>query len=569
MKPPVGLPILVCVLGSGLGLTSLWNEGPTLDEPVYLMAGTGYLRSGRFDLNPEHPPLWKELAAAPLLFMGTGNGPLDPWHPGNAWEAESIFRCARFALFLLLFPVTGWLVYTWSRELWGQWGGIFSLVLYAFCPNLLAHCRLVTPDFPATASFLAVCYAFWRYCTRPSLGRFACCALVLGLALACRFTVLLLVPSMVLILLIQAHRNAPCPALQPGKPFRGIPSAGRVFAIPALLLMASVPILALPYGLTGFSHYFTGLSRFMAHAGASGHDGFLFGRYSREGWWYYYPVALALKTPLPILISLLLCAVSRGWSGARPDGAEAFLWMPVAVLLLAASVNKVSIGVRLVLPILPLVYVGLGRLVTLPCWKQPLSKAAAACLGVWYITVSWSIHPNYLGYFNELVGREKGYHYLSDSNVDWGQDLPRLAAYLRETGREGILLAYFGLAPPDYYGIRWQYLPSNDPNKDGAWRAAWEQSGCFLQEGEPRLLAISVTLLKGVPFTDHTVYSWLEARLPAARIGSSIFVYDITGDADAAERLLKIYEAYGPRELAERERALIGAGARNDPIQPE
>jgi hypothetical protein len=231
--------------------------------------------------------------------------------------------------------------------------------------------------------------------------------------------------------------------------------------------------------------------------------------------------------------------------------------------------NKVNLGLRLVLPIYPLAFVAVGRLATLEVFTKRPAKWLAGALALWYVAGCFQTYPHYLSYVNALVGPKRGYHYLSDSNVDWGQDLPRLAVYLNGRRANGVLLAYYGLAPAEYYGIRCQVLPTGDSRKD---TLAWSSSNGYFCEERPRLLAISVTLLKGVPFDDHSVYRWLEERKPVAAVGRSILVYDITGDPDASRHLVRLYEgcaapederlrdafeAFGPPTLAEQERKLL------------
>lgn len=562
----VGLVALVLAISAALGVSSLWTDGPTFDEPQYVMAGHGYLTGARFDINPEHPPLWKELGAIPLLFCGLGSPPIDPWSQTNSVSAETIYRLPRLVM-LLLFVLTGVCAYSWSRELWGPGGAALSLLFCAFSPNLLAFGRLFTPDFPIAAFSLAALYAFWRYCQRPTRVRFGLCAVGLAAALASRFSGLLLVPSFAVVLMFGCARGDALAVLTTEAPRRWRPWTLAAI-IPLAVLLAALPFVALTYGFTGFPHYVAGFRKFFEHATASGHHAFLWGQYSRDGWWYYFPAAMALKTTIPALLAVTAAAAIGRRSGGRSSG-EYFLWISAGILLLAASTNKVNLGVRLVLPVYPLAFVAVGRLATLGLLTRRPGRIILAVLLAWHVVAGLRIHPHYLSYFNEAVGPRQGYHYLSDSNVDWGQDLPRLALYLEERGVDGVLLAYFGLAPPQYYGIRSQVLPTGDPVKDSL---AWRSSGGHFHGGRPRLLAISVTLLKGIPFDDHSVYSWLEEREPAARIGYSILVYDITDDRDASRNLIRVYEScrppeegrlagafemFGPPKLMEDERRLL------------
>src|SRR5439155_5938092 len=67
-----------------------------------------------------------------------------------------------------------------------------------------------------------------------------------------------------------------------------------------------------------------------------------------------------------------------------------------------------------------------------------------------------------LSYFNELVGGPReGWRWLVDSNLDWGQDMKRLARYLAARGEPPVKLAYFGLGDPSRYGIRCEMVISS------------------------------------------------------------------------------------------------------------
>jgi hypothetical protein len=160
--------------------------------------------------------------------------------------------------------------------------------------------------------------------------------------------------------------------------------------------------------------------------------------------------------------------------------------------------------------------------------------------------------PHHLAYFNEAAGFPQsiwkggsgfGYRYLGDSNVDWGQDLRGLSRYMKDEGIPMIYLSYFGNVPPEVYGIRFQYAP--------AYGFLARPAIDVLPPGtDPELFAISVYNLQGVHFKDRTLYDWLRWREPVAKIGNSIFVYDVTGDAKSHFRLAQAYWTEGPWELA-------------------
>ena len=533
-RTEAGLVAAILVISAVLGISSMMLDGPTFDEPVYLMAGYEYLRTGNFEFNSEHPPLWKELAAIPILLSGVKGERFNPWAASNPIDMPTAFFRSRLVLFLL-FPITGLILYLWAKQCWGVRGGLMSLFFYAFSPNLLAFARLVTPDFPVAAfSFLAT-WAFWLFCQKLTWRSFVWASVALGLAMTSRYTALLLLPSFGLILLLSS-RVSDKDHLWEKYPF--MTHWWLVMVIPMAMAGSGLVVVALCYGITGLPTYFRGLGKFFSHATQSGHSAFLLGQYSETGWWYYFFVVLFLKTPLPALVAFV---VSTGIAvkNRHHRNINLFLFIPVLVLLTAASVNKVNLGIRLILPILPLACVAIGQLALLPQLRSRMAQVFLALGLLWYASSATRIHPHYISYFNEIVGPEEGYNYLSDSNLDWGQDLPRLALYLKEQGVEGILLAYYGLDSIQYYGVKAQYLPIGDRHQD---ENARSRSQGYICGERPRLLAISATVLKGVTLDNHQTYKWLEEMKPVRRIGYSIFVFDITDNERASAELAKLLE---------------------------
>jgi hypothetical protein len=212
------------------------------------------------------------------------------------------------------------------------------------------------------------------------------------------------------------------------------------------------------------------------------------------------------------------------------------------------STGKTTIGVRHVLPVYPLLFILAARLVTVrigPGWLMPL-LVSVALIGTGLSVLR--VAPHQLAYFNELVGGpEQGHRYLSDSNVDWGQDLKRLKQFLDRQGIPIIYLSYFGTAPPAYYGIRYQYVP-------GTWPLEWppppDQVPADLR---PKLFAISVCNWQELATPYTPLFTWLRRRQPVTSIGYSIYVYDLTDDREALLHLSEAYWTMGLEEMARAE----------------
>jgi hypothetical protein len=197
---------------------------------------------------------------------------------------------------------------------------------------------------------------------------------------------------------------------------------------------------------------------------------------------------------------------------------------------------QVNIGVRHILPVYPFLFVLASRSVTINVGPRPLALFFITGLVLFTATSSLRIAPHQLAYFNEFVGGpEQGYRYLGDSNVDWGQDLKGVKAYMERENLPIIYLSYFGTAPPAYYGIRYQYVP-------GTWPLEWPPPRDRVPASARRkILAISVCNLQDVATLDDPIFRWLWSRKPVAKIGYSIFVYDLTNDLDGLRRLEETY----------------------------
>ena len=148
------------------------------------------------------------------------------------------------------------------------------------------------------------------------------------------------------------------------------------------------------------------------------------------------------------------------------------------------------------------------------------------CL-VWAGVADRSDFP--LAHFNELAGG-RGYEILADSNGDWGQGLPALRDHMRRENLDAVYLSYFGTDRPEAYGIRFQSLP-------GYGRVGPVGGESIPPDAARHVLAISANNLLGIYLDDPATFAWLRSRRPDAILGGSLFVFDLTGDADAIRRL--------------------------------
>jgi len=255
-----------------------------------------------------------------------------------------------------------------------------------------------------------------------------------------------------------------------------------------------------------------------------GHAAFLIGQHSTTGWWYYFLVAFALKTPLP-----LMALATAGLAGLRRQRRDlAFLCLPPLVIFAASLFSRVNIGYRYLLPMLPFLFVlasGISPIAyrnTQHAIRSTRYAINAVLIG-WHVLGSVYLYPHYLAYFNELAGGpDNGWRYLVDSNIDWGQDLPGLHAYMETQGLDRVHFSWFGDAPPERYGVHYVPLPSWPLFAEEPWHRVYHP-----QRPAPGVYAISATHLQGVYLPDPDTCAWFREREPMAKIGYSIFVYEV------------------------------------------
>ena len=547
-----------------MGFSFIRSSAPTYDETVHLSSGYACLVAGKCVMHLiGHPPFSEMLSAAALVPYRANTFSAHPYftytqsyHYGdlflyqNTVSAEKMLNTARGFSFLVWGALSVFFIVFFAHRLAGFTPACFSVAVFSLLPVFVSNNALVTTD-AAAAVFYFGAFAFG--CAFSLVGPrgaapkgkkseapdsqklylYACLAgVAAGLAMASKFSMFIVPPLVIGMWLL--HN-----LLEPGLRFPRLVRYSVVFAAVTALTLA----LACRFDLKS---YFEGLRVTLTSLDA-GRSSFAYGVYSTSGVWWYFPMALALKTPL----AALLLAAAGLWVVLRRDRG-AFLWLalPAAFYFASALMTKTQIGFRHIMPVMPFLAlaagVGLefmlesgGKMIKTLKWLL----VPFVCSWLWLLFLT---HPFYLSYFNELAGGPRdGWKYLVDSNYDWGQDLKPLGEALKELGGPPVMLSYFGVAKPEYYGIK--YFPFK------AGLATMELNGtgedvCALKK---RLLAVSATNLQGVYYPDHGVFDWLKQRKPLFSAGYSIFVYDLGGDREGLGRLADIFDAQGLNREAE------------------
>lgn len=417
----------------------------TADEAWHLVTGYDVLKRWDFKADLHHPPLARVFFALPFLDSPNPEGPR-----GDSRGNELLLRNDRYTQnlgrarlgnlpFLALAIIV---VALWARRLFSPATGLVAAVLFAAVPQVLAHAGFATTDMAITATLPLALYAFTLFIEQATWKRTLFLGLAIALGALSKYSFILYFPCAAAALLVARRRK---PSLRVfaslaiafvlvwgtyGFTFgtiadadaRGRDSAAQVFHTKKV---AEIPIPAPLYAM--------GAMEVKIHD-INGHRAFLFGELSVQGWWYYFPLALSLKTPIPFLILAL-----AGWVLiiVRRRGLE-ILFIALAILGVAMT-SHINIGVRHVLPI----YAPLAIAAAFAVVELRRFRILTAALIAWLLIGTFKEHPDYLPWFNAFAGKHPE-RILTDSNIDWGQDILRLVRYAR---REQIPFLTISLAP--------------------------------------------------------------------------------------------------------------------------
>ena len=589
------------------------DDAAIMDELAHIPAAYSYVSLKDMRLNPEHPPLIKDLAGLPLLLFKP-NFPTDTkawkdeingqWDQGAKFLYESgndpdrILRYSRLPV-MLLAVLFGWLLYKWSLSLYGNKVAILTTFFYALSPTFLAHSRYVTTDLAAAFGFFIGIAAYLRFLEKPSPKRMLIAGVAFGIAQLLKFSLFLLVPiyGVLLLLWVLLEERERAFELKTKEKIAffireliilsvktviiGLIGIGLIWIVytwhiwnypiekqiydseTILRSFGFRPIVNLDLWLIRheifrpLGQYLLGLLMVVQRA-AGGNTTFFLGEISSTGWTSYFPIAYLLKESLAFhIISLIALwvglkntkkAYSNYKKGERIHAALGWMRDNFAITAsiffiffywLYSMKSPLNIGIRHVMPTFPFIYLIVSREIAKWLYQpkiespkgftdvlymmyknfiEPIPRILFTSLLMLWIALSTIIaFPFFLSYYNELIGTENGYKYITDSNYDWGQDLKRLAKTINDEKIDKIYLEYFGGGSPRYYlGDKFvEWNSRKGPPPQGSYFAL---SATLLQgaKGAP---------VKGFVKIPEESYEWLNEKEPILRAGTSIFIF--------------------------------------------
>lgn len=560
--------LLLFFLISGLYYAA--TNSVTSDEKTHIMVGYLNLRFNDYRFNIEHPPFVKQLAALPLLAVKL-NFPFEMYRAAAVTASDLVNTQTVFLfkngndlnLILLLSRIPniliamflGLFIYLYSKRLNGVFSGFVSLSLFVLSPLFLAHSSLVTMDTTISCFYFAAVYYLMRYFETEKTGFMVGAAVFTGLSFISKFSGLLLIPVLYILVLMRGFyplnevkkndlkkemRNLVILlpfllfAASYKKSFRIIIPALAIYVLSyvfynkralfskinfvgkTLLVILVIAFMMVIIDYTDYSWfpfhsatmpYFKGFSYFEGHS-QYGQDSYLLGVSSKAGgWWYYFPLAILFKEPFVTLLFLMLGLAGLCTKKEKILNKTMIVMPAFVYLFIAMFINKLNIGIRHILPVYPFLFVIAGYSAVI----IKNSKAMKYLLSVLIVILAVDVlssYPAHLSYFNRLAGGFKnGYKYLGDSNIAWGQDVKRLKEYIEKNklGRIAIDAAFSGDTAYDYYHVPYRLLTAGE--------RIVPEKGYY---------AVETTT-----FQDKRL-KWEDKLMPIDWVGGSFMIYKIT-----------------------------------------
>jgi len=575
----------ICFL---MAFLSSRNMSLTMDEKAHIPSGYSYLAFRDYRLNPEHPPLAKDLAALPLLFLDLNfptqdkswteevNGQWDAgyqfiFNSGN--DPDQIIFWARLPMMVLLIFL-GWFIFFWVKKLGGNKAGLMALTLFSFSPTFLAHGRLVTTDVAAALGFLIAAYFWINFLKKPTFKNIFIAGIILGIALCLKFSPILLIPSFAFITVVYAFlsKNGPFKnKLKSTLSYAGKAVIAGIIAVVVVIwpiyqfhvsnypverqvsdtkaVLASYSsdlVKNIAAELAGnpvwrpIGQYALGLLMATQRV-AGGNTVYFMGQVSGNAWKQYFPVMYLLKVPLAfhiltlIIIILWMMAVKKNHFLKKTTNrlgrwtkehiAEFSLLVIFIVYWLTSITGNLNIGIRHILPVFPIMYIFISVGFFRLTDEIKKRKIKIALSAFMVILMAWYVIASLLAFPHYL----SYYNELAGGSEN-GYKYAVDSNY--DWGQDLKQLADF-VEKNNIQEINVSYFGGDDPG----YRLGNKLSGTSIStipEENKGWLAISATFLqenraKPAPGFDKNTagLEWLNNFEPASRAGYSIFIYNI------------------------------------------
>ncbi|PIT97087.1 hypothetical protein COT77_03435 [Candidatus Berkelbacteria bacterium CG10_big_fil_rev_8_21_14_0_10_41_12] len=444
------VPIVVAVFL--LLFLPLPQISPTVDEMVHLPSGYSYFKTHDFRFNPEHPSLAKLFYAIPLNFQninwsaqtqeyfGSAKYFQDNWQIDRAFgenllfgsnndASKMIFAGRIVAIVLTLALVVT--VFFATRAQFGEFSAVVASFFVGLSPIVLGHGNLTNTDIIATLTFVLSVWAFWSYLSESTIKNLVWASIVFSLAALSKYTFVILIPIFIILKLFYRY------ILKKKNKFFDFNLTRLLYflAIFALILLACYF-----FNPTQIKYYVKGLIYVFVHT-EGGHDSYLLGQFSHTGWWYYFPVAILLKDPIPTLLLIGFGIINFV---LYPKTKGSFWFLAGLVYLLVAMTSKANLGVRHVLPAIVMFIIWASSIFSQDSFikSKYILTVLIFVLALWQGWEVFSNYPNYISYFNSAIKTSEKAYYLTDSNLDWGQDGKKIADFVKKNNLQNVFIDY-------------------------------------------------------------------------------------------------------------------------------
>lgn len=494
-----GLAIVLVLIALGtLRIAATYTVfNHTADEPAHIACGMEWLAQGQYRWEPQHPPLARVAAALGPYLLGDRpqgtprNVPFAQFKEGSAILfsgghydlALALARAAMLPFFWVACLVTWW----WGARYLGRATAVVAVFILTFLQPVLAHSGLATTDIALTAFMGATFLAGLVWLERPGTRHALWLGIALGLMVLSKFSSLVFLPAAAAFSLVWFwFTERPGIGSLKEAARRRLPGLALALFVAFVLVWGGYRFHFGPIRPGGMSvpapELFAGIDQVKEH-NAAGHESYLLGQRGSTGFWNFYLVGLAVKTPLPVLVLFFfgLAAVLR----ERRRAPRSFLPLAYcAGILLIGMFSRINIGIRHVLPM----YMGIALMAAAGAidllergQTRKWMPVLLAVLLLWFAAGSLAAHPDYLPWFNELAGSEPE-NILADSDLDWGQDIKRLAHRLQELGATDVTFDRYIVVDLQKLGFP-RVHPMNGSYPSPGWNAlgvgVWKESNLF------------------------------------------------------------------------------------------